>query len=117
MLQDLKEVPADEDFPAAQGQNEDARRGHLHKQILDLGRGHFAVIVMIQIAMDAALVTAISQVQVSVQRNAMLQRRSAHLGQQGTHGVSSLRGLEAIGWSETSRMPSWARPSKNSSAS
>src|SRR5437867_12866680 len=54
---------AEKDPAAADRQEEDARGGELIEDVLDLGERHFAVIVVIEVAVDAALVAALGQVE------------------------------------------------------
>ena len=65
VFEHLEKILAQENFAAAQGQNEDAGFGHLVEQVLDLRGGHLAVVVMIEIAVHAAFVAAIGQVELA----------------------------------------------------
>src|SRR5580698_8950878 len=88
--------------------------------MLDLSGGHLAVIVMIEIAVNALLVAAVSKIQLRRERDAQALCPVAHLLQQRAHGcVCSREGvpLPVIGCSETTSMPCWARFSASASAS
>ena len=58
-----------EDFAATEGEDKDASLGHLIEQMLDLGSRHLAVIIVIEIAVDAPLVAAIGQVELNTERD------------------------------------------------
>ena len=79
VLEQFEEILAQENFAAAQGQDEDAGLGHLVEQVLDFGGGHLAVIVVIEIAMDAAFVAAVGEVELDAERNIAGQRFPGHL--------------------------------------
>src|SRR5206468_9333699 len=95
MLQQLEEVASQENLAAAEHQKEDSGRGKLIEQIFDLGRGHFAVVVVVEIAVDAPLIAAVSNVQLDAQGDAQFERSCAHF----------LHQAHDIGSSETFRMP------------
>ena len=85
VFQKLEKVFAQENLAAAQGEDENAGIGHLFEQMLDLGRGHLPVIVMIEIAVHAALVAAVSEVELHAERNVARQRFFGHLLQKSDH--------------------------------
>ena len=72
MLEDFEKIFAQENLAAAQGQEEDAGVGDLIEQILDLGGGHLAMIVVIEIAVHAALVAAVGQIELRAERDVQL---------------------------------------------
>src|SRR5215470_16102844 len=51
----FQEIAAQKNLAAAEGHNEHARFSQLIEDVLELGSGHLAVIVMIEITMRAAL--------------------------------------------------------------
>jgi hypothetical protein len=63
ILENLEKIFAKEYFPSAQGEDKDAGIRHLVQQMLDLRSGHLAMIVVIEITMNAALVAAVSEVE------------------------------------------------------
>ena len=85
MLENLEEVPAHQDFAAAQDEEEHAGFGQLIEDVAHLGRGHLTVVVVIEIAMLAALVAAVRDVQVGAQRHASIKRPLAHFRNQLGH--------------------------------
>src|SRR5271169_5961005 len=96
----------------AEGENEDAGLGHLVEQVLDFCRGHLAVVVMIEIAMHAALIAAIGQVELNAERNVRLQRLSGHFLQESAHRASPAAGFRwGMGSSEIWMM-SWLASSR-----
>ena len=117
-LEDLEEIFAQENLAAAQGQNKYTGLGHFLKQMLNLGGSHFAVIVVIEIAVNALLVAAISKIKLDAERNTQAQRPFAHLLQQRAHRVTGADELTwAIGSCESSKMPCFARSAASASAS
>src|SRR3954469_9415854 len=122
VFENLEEIFAEKDFAATECQNEDARIGHLVEQVLDLRCGHLAVILMVEIAMNASLVTAVSQIHLHAERDILRQGLLGHLLQQSTHRDSPPAGFSGtIGCSDIRRIPwpasSRARVSASRSAS
>ena len=75
------------------------------KHSLDLGGGHLAVIVMIQIAVNAAFVAAVSDIEMNRHGHAQIQGPLAHFLHQA-HAASVGAAEEALsGISETIKMP------------
>lgn len=68
VLHDPVQIRPHEDFAAADVQKERARCRQLIQQAQDFGGRHLAVIVVIEIAVDAALVAAVGQIQLHAQR-------------------------------------------------
>src|SRR5205807_551173 len=81
------EILAQEYLPAAQGEEKGPGFGQLTQDVLDLGRRHLAVVFVIQIAVDAALVAAEGQVDVRAERHAQFESLLIHFLHQ-THGPS-----------------------------
>jgi hypothetical protein len=105
VLHQFQKITAHEDFPAAEYQKEDACFRQLIEHVLDFGGSHFAVIVVIEIAMNAALVTPIGDIDVHGQRDAQRHGFLVHFHKQA-HRVSALPGFNSwMGRSETSRTP------------
>ena len=82
------EIPAQEDLAAAQDEKERARLGELVERRLDLGERHLAVIVRVEITVNAPLVAPVRQMEVHAQRNPEAQRFRAHLAHQAAQRVS-----------------------------
>src|SRR5208282_2949238 len=87
------------------------------QNIFDFGRGHLAVVVVIQIAVDATLVATVSDVQMHADRNAQAQGLLVHLCQKAHCASGGEAGKFVMGWSDTMRMPCWERSFTNCSAS
>ena len=68
VLDDFEAVGANQRLAAADGQEEHAGCGELIENMLDFGGGHFAVAGVIEIAVFAALVAAIGDVEMDAQR-------------------------------------------------
>ena len=67
---DFKKIAAQKNFAAAEREKKNAGGGELGKNVEDLRRGHLAMVVMIEITMDAALVTAIGDIEMNAERQA-----------------------------------------------
>ena len=78
VLQDLEKILAHHDLAAADGQKEDSGIRHLVEQGLDFRGGHLSVIVVVEVAMDAALVAAIGQIQLHAERNVQFEGLGGH---------------------------------------
>src|SRR5205814_6766513 len=105
MLEKLEKIFAQENLSSAQGQNESPGIGHFIEEVLNLGGGHLAMIVVVQIAMNASLIAAVGQVQLNVERNVQPLGLRRHLLQQTAHRDAPVPGLAgAIGSSEISRI-------------
>src|ERR1700726_2899871 len=89
--------------------------------MLDLHGGHFAVIVVIEVTVNALLVATIGEIELRAERDTQPQGSLAHLQHQGAPRFSCSEALATsfceIGCSEIKRMPWLARFSANSSAS
>src|ERR1700733_10018196 len=94
--------------------------------MFDFDGGHLAVVIVVEVAVDAVLVAAVGEIKLHAERNAQPQRPVAHFLHQHAHlclcrssgdcastGASGL----AIGSSEISKMPCWARSLASTSAS
>ena len=103
VFDDLEEVAAHENFSAAKRKEEDSSVRELVQHVFDLGRGHLAVVVVIQIAVNATLVATVGDVEMHADRDAEPQRLLIHLRQKA-HRASG-GGGEGMGCSETRRMP------------
>ena len=82
----ISKSPCAAGLAAAERQQEDAGRGHLPEQAAYLIEGHLALVVVVQVAMDAALVASVGQVEMHAQRDAQRDRLGIHFLHQGTHG-------------------------------
>ena len=82
ILHDFQEILAHEDLAATENEEKHAGFGELIEHVLDLGRGHLAFVVVIEIAMNAAFVAAVGDVEVNAEGNAQLHRLIVHLDQQ-----------------------------------
>src|SRR5260370_17769392 len=71
--EDIEEIHAHQHFAAAQRKKENSRVGKLIEETLQLQKGHLAVVIVIQVAVHTALVTAVSDVQVCAERDAQFQ--------------------------------------------
>src|SRR5271165_5350154 len=112
VLEKLEEILAQEDLAPAEGEDEDASLRHLVEQMLDFRRSHLAVIVVVEIAVNAALVTPVSQVNLHGQRDTQGHRLLGHLLHKVAHRATpeaAFRG--GIGSSETCRI-SWLASSR-----
>ncbi len=78
VFQNFKKIPPHHNFAAADCQVEDAGLRHLVEQVLDFRSGHLAVIVVIQVTVDASFVAPICQVQMRTQWNIHVERLSGH---------------------------------------
>ncbi len=88
ILQQLEEIAAQEHLAAAEHQKENSGRGELIEQVLDLGRGHFAVVVVVQVTVDTPLIAAVGDVHLDAQRDAHFERFRAHFLHQA-HWIKS----------------------------
>ena len=64
--------------PPLKHEEESAGLGQLVEHVHDLGRAHLAVIVVVQVAVDAALVAAVRHIELDAQRHARLERPFVH---------------------------------------
>src|SRR5205085_9760038 len=86
--------------------------GHLVQQVQDLGGGQFALVLVVEVAVDATFVAAVREVQMRAQGNAQFQGADSHLLHQA-HGVDS----PPAGWSDSLRMPCSASSDTSTRAS
>src|ERR1039457_6918485 len=77
---DFKKVPAHENFTATESEKKDAGVGELSEHIEDFRRRHLAMIVVMQVAMHAALIAAVGDIEVNAEGQAKVQRLLIHLG-------------------------------------
>ena len=86
VFQYLEKILAQQNLTAAQwsGRKTPAS-ANWSSRSLDLRRGHLAVIVVVEITMNALFVAAIGQVQLHAERNPQSKRLGAHLLHQGAH--------------------------------
>ena len=77
--QQLEEVLAQQQLAAAEREEQRAGGGELIEDVLDFRRGHLAVVVVIQVAVDAALVAPVGEIEVHRQRNAGVERPIPHV--------------------------------------
>src|SRR5579863_5133012 len=96
MFHDFEEIAAHKHFSTTQREEENSSVGELIQNVFDLGSGHLAMIVVIQIAVDATFVTTISNVEMNAERNAEDQRLLIHLRQKA-HRTSGAGGELAMG--------------------
>src|ERR1700731_1112456 len=116
VFHDVEEIAAHEDFTTTERQEENSGIGKLIEDVFDFGRGHLAVIVVIEVAVDAAFVAPISNVQMHAERNAEAERLLIHLRQKA-HRATAAGGESMMGCADMVRMPCWQRSSTNCSAS
>src|SRR5580692_12916628 len=67
ILQNLKEILAQQDFATTQSEEKDSCTGKLFEEILDLHRGHLAVIFVIEVAVNAPFIAAVRNVKVNAE--------------------------------------------------
>src|ERR1700731_4138320 len=113
MPQNIEEIHAHQDFAAAQREKEDSRLGKLIKQSLHFFKRHFSVVIMVQIAVHAALVTAIGNIQVNVEGHTEPHGPGVEFFHQSGHVLRS----EVRGSSPTSTRPRSRSSSTRCSAS
>ena len=87
-------------FAAAQGEKKYAGIGKLIEHSLDLGRGHLAVVVVVKIAVHAAFVAAIGDIEMNGDGDAKVEGFLTGFDHQ-----AHAEAWGAKGRSETSRMP------------
>jgi hypothetical protein len=75
----FKEVTPKEDFASAEGEEKDTSVRELIKNRFDLRGRHLAMIVMIEIAVNAAFIAAIGDVKVRGERYSSFERALRHL--------------------------------------
>src|ERR1035437_4526517 len=112
---DFKKVPAHENFTPTEGEKKYAGIGELGEHIGDFRRRHLAMIVMVQVAMHAALIAAVGDIEVNAERQAQLQCFLIHISQKA-HRLSGDAEESISGLSDTSRMPCWESSSAKRSA-
>src|SRR5678815_540910 len=100
----FKKVAAEEHFAAAERQEKDASVRELIEDGLDLRGRHFAVVVVIEVAMNAALVAPVGEIEMSGEWNARIEGPLRHFLNE-SHRAGSRRAADSMGWSETRRMP------------
>ena len=88
MFQNLEKVATHQNLAAAESEEKSPSLGQLLQNIFDLGGGHLAVIIVIQIAMNAAFVTAIRDVEMDPQGNSQFEGALVHLLHQA-HAAST----------------------------
>ncbi len=103
-LHDFKKVAAHQNFTAAEREKEDAGIGELFEHIDDFRRRHLAMIVVIEVAMHAALIAAVGDIEVNADGQTQVQRFLIHLGEKA-HWRSGEPEESSRGWCDTSRMP------------
>src|SRR5262245_14865966 len=82
ILKNLEEVLADKDLATAQCQYEYASICHLVEQSFDLGGVHLAMIVMIEVTVDAPFIASIGEIELHAEGDLLFQRLLAHLQEQ-----------------------------------
>ena len=85
---DGEKVPAHENFSAADRQKKYAGIGQLIEQFENFSRRHFAMVIMVEITMHAALVASVGNIEMDAQRYAQVERFLVHLGEK-THEVET----------------------------
>src|SRR5581483_6145590 len=89
----------------------------LIQHVPDLGGRHLAMIIVIEVAMHAALIAAVRNIQMHGDRYAVLDGTLAHFGHKA-HGASPSSAAELrIGWSDAFRTPCLESSLTNCSAS
>ncbi len=89
VLEDLEAVAAEEGFAAGDDEEEGAAGGEFVEDALDLGGVHLALDVVVEIAVDAALVAAPGDVEVRAEGDAHCGCFLIHLIEQAHGGSSS----------------------------
>ena len=79
VLEQFEKITAHQDLAAAEGQEKCSRVREFFQHTLNLARGHLPVIVMVQIAVNTALIAAVRDVEMDGHRHAQFQRPFAHL--------------------------------------
>ena len=97
MLEDVEQIGSEKDFAAADRQEKDARFGELIQQIGDLDVCQLAVVVVIEVAVDAALVAAVRQIDLGAERDAKAQRLGTHRFHQRPHTLITVAGQRRCG--------------------
>ena len=116
----LEEVLAEQQLSAAEDQEQRAFGRELVEHVLDFGGGQLAVIVVIEIAVHAALVAAVGEIELHRQRHAVLERAVPDLLHQDAHAVACRddgASPSVIGRSEVRSTPSAASAARSSDAS
>src|SRR5580698_9679167 len=72
IFDDLEKITAHQHFTTTNRKKKNSGLGKLREYVLDLCRRHLAVIVVVKIAVHAALVAAIGNIQVHTERNAQI---------------------------------------------
>src|SRR5215470_2288509 len=106
ILYEIEKVPAHKDFTAAEGKKENTCVSKLAEHGANLRSGHLAVIVMVKVAVNAALVATVGHVKVHAEWHPRIQRPLSDLFHQ-VHRGPPLTGFAGamIGSPETSIMP------------
>src|SRR6185312_10472651 len=84
MSEQLEEVLAEQQLAAAEGEEHCAGRRQLIEHVLHFGRRHLAVIVVVEITVNAALVAALCQIEVHGEGDAIRHRAIADAVHQGS---------------------------------
>jgi hypothetical protein len=69
VLEKFKKILAQHDFAAAERKNENASGSKFVEEAFDLGRGHLAVVIVVEVTVDAAFIAAVSEVELNAQGN------------------------------------------------
>src|SRR5215469_45022 len=101
---DCKKVAAEEHFAAAEGEKKDLGISELDQQIEDFFRRHFAVIVVVEVAVYAPLIAAIGEIEVDAQGHTQIERSLIQLGKEAHRGSGAGEEL-TNGDSDTTKMP------------
>src|SRR5580693_913183 len=69
VFEDFEEILAQHDLATAQGENENARGSKFVEEMFDFSGGHLAVIIVVEVTMNATLVATVGQVELDAQGN------------------------------------------------
>ena len=89
VAEELEEILAQEQLAAAEDQKERARRRELIEHALDFGGGQLAVVVVIEVAVHAALVAAVGEIELHREGHALFERAIPHHLHQRAHARTS----------------------------
>src|SRR5579884_3010012 len=79
VLQDCEKVATHQHLAPAESQEENTSIGDLIEHVADLGGGHFAMIVVIEITVNTAFVTTIGHIKLDTERHSQFERPRVHL--------------------------------------
>src|SRR5215472_839120 len=104
ILEDLEEVLSQENFATAEGKNKNPGVRQLIQQMLDLGGGHLATVVVLEVTMHTTFIAAISKIELHAERDVQRQRLFVQFSKQAHHFSPKGGWRVVIGVSESSRI-------------